>query len=159
MSSLATIRSPSQARASQESIDAAFPKLDPVCVPLGNQVLVQMRLPKQRSQGGLIIVDEVKDADESMVRVAKVLMLGPIAYKNRDTFKDWPEGAWVKVGDYVRVPSFAGIDAWRMFLREEEQVFRGSVAKAPVFVKFALFNDYDIKARIEGDPLAVVDYI
>lgn len=155
---LATIRSPAQSRAVQ-SLEEAFPDVDPLCTALGNQVLVQMRRPKQRSSGGIILVDESKEMDESMIRVAKVIELGPIAYKNRDTQNPWPEGAWVKPGDFVRVPSFAGVDAWRVFLRVETQLIKGEERDVPVFVKFALFNDYDIKARIKGDPQAVVDYV
>lgn len=155
---LATVRDPAQARASQ-TLEEAFPEVNPLCAALGNQVLVQMRRAKQRTAGGVILVNESKDMDESMIRVARVLELGPIAYKNRDSFAPWPEGAWVKVGDYVRVPSYAGVDSWRIFLKNEKCIIRGEEREFPAYVKFALFNDYDIKARIKGDPLAVVDYV
>lgn len=143
---LARIRTGSQARENQ-TMDQAFPTIDPMIEPLGNQVLVQMRMPKLKSAGGIVLTAESQDFDSSMVRVARVLAMGPIAYKNRDSFKDWPEGAWVKVGDFVRVPSYAGVDAWRIFLTENDSV------------QFAMFNDYDMKGRIKGDPLQVVDYV
>src|SRR2546423_15007991 len=111
---LATSRHGAQARGSQ-TMEEAFPAADPLIMPLGNQVLVQMRRPKNMTAGGIALVDESKDFDESMIRVAKVIAVGPIAYKNRNSMQPWPEGAWVKVGDFVRVPTSAGVDAWRIF--------------------------------------------
>jgi len=146
MSELATVRSSRQARASQ-TMEEAFPVVDALIAPLGNMVLVQMRKPKMKTAGGIHLPGESRDFDASMVRVAKVLELGPIAYRNRETKNPWPEGAWVEVGDYVRVPAHAGADSWRVFVSDDE------------FVVFAFFNDYDMKGRIKGDPLAVIDYV
>lgn len=146
MSEVATIRSGLQARA-QQTIEEAFPKVDHLMQALGNQVIVQMRRAKNMSSGGILLPDESKDFDVQFVRVAKVLELGPIAYKKREDMIPWPEGAWVKVGDYVRVPSYAGGDSWRVFINEKE------------FVTFSSFNDYDIKAKIKGNPLDVIDYV
>lgn len=150
MRELATVRSESAARAAQ-TIDEAFPEMVSQVMPLGNQVLVQMRVPKLKTSGGIIMPDDSRETDESMIRVAKVIAIGPIAYRKREDITPWPEGAWVAVGDFVRVPSYAGVDAWRQYW--------GSDHNVPVYVKFALFNDYDIKGKIQGDPLAVVDYI
>lgn len=142
----ATIRSAGQGR-DRQTLEEAWPKVEPLITPLGNQVLVQMRVSKRKSSGGILLPDDTRDTDSSMVRVAKVLAIGPIAYKNRDDQRPWPEGAWVSVGDYVRVPSYAGVDAWRVFYTEKDSV------------QFGMFNDYDIKGRISGDPLDVVDYV
>lgn len=146
MREVTTIRSGLQGR-SLQTIEQAFPDVDPLIDPLGNQVLVQMRRPKLMSAGGIALTEESKDFDSSMVRVAKVIAMGPIAFKNRNEMTPWPEGAWVELGQYVRVPSYAGVDAWRIFYSETESV------------QFAMFNDYDMKGRIKGDPLAVVDYV
>src|ERR1700752_2406547 len=108
---LATIRHGAQARAAQ-TLEEAFPQVDPLIEALGNQVLVQMRRPKNMTAGGIIVTDDTKDFDESMIRVAKVLALGPIAFHDRKTKELWPEGAWVKVGDFVRIPTYAGVGSW-----------------------------------------------
>lgn len=155
---LATIRHGAQARGSQ-TLEEAFPVVDALIDPLGNQVLVQMRRPKNATASGIILTDDSKDTDETMIRVAIVRAIGPIAYKKRDSMEPWPEGSWVKVGDFVRVPSYAGIDSWRIFIGLRDQIRGGHTEQVPEFVKFAMFNDYDLKGRIKGDPLAVVDYL
>lgn len=158
MSSIVTVRSTAQAR-DRQTMEEAFPNLNPQIEPLGNQVLVQMRCPK-RTSGSILLVDESKDFDASMVRVAKVLALGPCAYKNRETFEYWPEKAWVAEGQFVRVPSFAGIDSWRLPNGSHKEMRAGGrEVDVPDWVTFVLFNDYDIKGRITGDPLDIVDYV
>lgn len=152
MMEIATVRSQRQALAAQ-SIEEAFPDVKPLVEALGNQVLVQLRMPKRKTSGGIIVTDDSRETDATMIRVAKVLQVGPLAYRKRETLEAWPEGAWVSVGDYVRVPTFAGVDAWRQFWQVD-----GETEKS-LFVKFALFNDYDIKGRVRGNPLDVVDYI
>lgn len=146
MREIATVRTGLQARGKQ-TLEEAFPEVSALISPLGNQVLVQMRRPKLESAGGIVLTEDSQDTDSSMIRVAKVLELGAIAYKNRDTFLPWPEGSWVKPGDFVRVPSYAGVDSWRIFYTEKHSVM------------FALFNDYDMKGLIKGDPLQVIDYV
>lgn len=154
----ATVRSALQAREGQ-SMEEAFPDVDCLNEPLGNQVIVQMRCAKKKA-GSILLVDESKDFDASMVRVAKVIAIGPVAYKNRETFELWPEGAWVKVGDFVRVPGFAGIDSWRIpHGKHLEMRPGGREVEVPDWVTFVSFNDYDIKTRIKGDPLMIVDYV
>jgi co-chaperonin GroES (HSP10) len=143
---LATIR-PGAARRERQSIEEAFPVVDPLIGPLGNGVIVQMRRPKQRTAGGIIMAAESQDWDASMIRIAKVIAMGPLAYRKRETLEAWPEGAWVKVGDYVRVPAHAGVDGWKIFLNENE------------WVQFAVFNDYDLKGIVLGDPLDIIDYV
>ena len=45
--------------------------------------------------------------------IGKIVAIGPLAFKNRDTMQPWPEGTWAQVGDYVRVPKWGG-DRWEI---------------------------------------------
>lgn len=129
------------------TLEEAFPVVDPLMAPLGNSVIVQMRRVKSKTKGGIILAGESKDWDASMIRVGKVIAIGPLAYKKREDLTPWPEGAWVKVGDYVRVPVHAGVDGWKVWIAPEE------------WIQFSSFNDYDIKNKISGNPLDVIDYV
>jgi co-chaperonin GroES (HSP10) len=91
-----------------ETLDEAFPACDPGITPLGARVLLQLKSVKKASKGGIILVDETRETERVQSMVAKVLALGPIAFKNRDTLSEWGEGLWCAVGDYVRVPRWSG---------------------------------------------------
>ena len=91
-----------------DSIEEAFPNVDPRMEPLGNLVLVMIRQPKYRTQGGLEIDAETRKLDHDNTQAAKVVAIGPLAFHNRNDGAMWPEGAWCKVGDYVRVPKYQG---------------------------------------------------
>ena len=91
-----------------ETLDEAFPSCDPGVTPLGARVLLQLKSVKKASRGGIILVDETRESERVQSMVAKVLALGPIAFKNRDTLSEWGEGIWCSVGDYVRVPRWSG---------------------------------------------------
>jgi co-chaperonin GroES (HSP10) len=91
-----------------ETLDEAFPTCDTGITPLGARVLLQLKSVKKASKGGIILVDETRESERVQSMVAKVLALGPIAFKNRDTLSEWGEGLWCSVGDYVRVPRWSG---------------------------------------------------
>ena len=93
---------------SPEELAEAFPDVDPGVEPLGNMVLVMLRQPLL-SSGGIILRDEVRKTEWDNQQVAKVIALGPLAYRDRTTFNHWPEGPWCSVGDYVRVPKYRAI--------------------------------------------------
>ena len=73
-------------------IDDAFPNVDFGVRPLGSRVLVQIRRPKTKSKGGIIYADYTKDAEQDNTQVAKVIAVGPLAYKNRQTMELWQIG-------------------------------------------------------------------
>ena len=79
-----------------DSIEEAFPSVDCGHVPFGSWVLVQKRSPMTRTRGGLELPDETQQTEFWNTQVCKVIALGPVAYKNRDTLEPWPEGDWVK---------------------------------------------------------------
>lgn len=132
-------------------LDEAFPEVDPGMRPCGGRVLIQIRsLPKElKTEGGIILPDhDTKDAEKWNCQVGKVIMIGPVAFRNRTTLEPWPEGDWAKVGDYVRVPKYGG-DRWERPVpnRDDEPAL------------FALHEDTDIIAIITGDPLDMRTFV
>jgi len=130
-----------------DSLKQAFPEVDPGCGAFGSRVLVQIRTPKTKTAGGLYLPEETRETELWNTQVAKVILLGPVAFRNRETLELWPEGEWCKPGDYVRVPKYGG-DRWKVQVP-------GSNDEA----LFVLFNDLNMVAPITGDPLAIVAFI
>jgi len=125
----------------------AFPSVDPGATPLGGRILVQLRRTKKKSQGGLILVSETKEAEKWQNMVAKVIAVGPLAFKHRDTMQSWPEGSWCNPGDFIRVPKWGG-DRWEVLTEGDEE---------PSL--FAIFNDHEVIAKVTTDPLAMKAFV
>ncbi len=136
-----------------DSVDQAFPEVDPGLVPFGSRILVQKRSPRTRLKSGLYVPDEAQETEFWNTQVAKVITLGPVAFKNRDTLEAWKEGDWCKKGTYVRVPKYGG-DTWFVEVPEAEAQ-RTGVEKAC----FVLFNDLDLIGEITCDPMDVIAYL
>ena len=130
-----------------ESLAEAFPQADAGLKPLGNRVLVQIRTPKKKSKGGIILGNETKETELWNTQVARIVELGPVAFCNRDTLEPWPEGQWAKPGDFVRVPKYGG-DRWFVPVNGGEEM-----------ALFVLFKDLDLIGQITGDPLEVIAFI
>jgi co-chaperonin GroES (HSP10) len=124
----------------------AFPEADSGVTPFGSRVLVQIRTPKTKTKGGIILTRDTVDTERWTTQIAKVISLGPLAFKNRDTQKTWPEGEWCQPGDFVRVPKYGG-DRWEVSIDRDTSAM------------FVIFNDLDIIGKIEGDPLAIKAFI
>jgi co-chaperonin GroES (HSP10) len=131
---------------SEQSLAEAFPAADPGVQPFGSRVLVQIRNPKQRTASGIILDAGTKDTEKWNTQVARVVSLGPLAFKNRSTQATWPEGEWCQPGEFVRVAKYGG-DRWEVPLGEA-----GSAL-------FVIFNDLDIIGKVTGDPLAIRAFI
>lgn len=128
------------------SLEEAFPVAAPGCKPVGSRVLVQIRSPKKKTAGGIILTDDTQDTEMWNSQVARVVEIGAVAFKNRETLAPWPEGDWCRVGDYVRVPKYGG-DKW---------VVPSEDGNAAVF---QIIRDLDVIGAVTGDPLAVIAYI
>ena len=92
-----------------ESLLEAFPELDMFQLgirPLGAYLLVQMRLPKSKTASGIVLPGDVKEFDLYQNVLGKVIAVGPVAFKDRNTLEVWKEGEWVRVGDFVYVPKY-----------------------------------------------------
>jgi co-chaperonin GroES (HSP10) len=91
------------------SEEECFPVLDTGVEVAGDRVLVQLRREKTTSKGGIILVDETKQTLRFNETVAKVIQVGPLAYRNLDAdLTPWPEGPWCKEGDLVRTIKYGG---------------------------------------------------
>jgi co-chaperonin GroES (HSP10) len=128
----------------------AFPSVDPGAKPLGGRILVQLRRTKKKTSGsGIILVEETKETEKWQNMVAKVIDVGPLAFKHRDTMKAWPEGSWCDVGDFVRIPKWGG-DRWEVPVPNEPD-------EDPAL--FAVFNDHEVIAKVLGNPLTMKAYL
>ena len=98
---------------------------------------------------GLILVSETKETEKWQNMVAKVIEIGPLAFKNRDTMQGWPEGSWCEVGDYIRVPKWGG-DRWEVEVEGEKDEDKAL---------FMILNDHEVIAKVTCDPLAMRAFI
>jgi co-chaperonin GroES (HSP10) len=125
----------------------AFPSVDPGAKPLGGRILVQLRRTKKKAtSAGIILVEETKETEKWQNMVAKVVEIGPLAFKHRDTMRAWPEGSWCSVGDYIRVPKWGG-DRWEVKVPGDDDF------EDPAL--FMVLNDHEVIAKLTGDPLAM----
>jgi co-chaperonin GroES (HSP10) len=128
----------------------AFPEVTPGQAPFGGRVIIQLRRIK-KSAGKIILVEETKENEKWNNMIGKVVAVGPLAFKNRDTMASWPEGSWAQVGDYVRVPRWGG-DRWERPVSDEEN---GDLNP----VLFMTINDHELIARVTDDPLSFKAYV
>ena len=129
----------------------AFPAVDPGAKPLGARILVQLRRTKKTvTSAGIVLVQETKETEKWQNMVAKVIDIGPLAFKKRDTMEPWPEGSWCEVGDYLRVPKWGG-DRWEVPVPGEDDT------EDPAL--FMVLNDHEVIAKLTGDPLAMKAFI
>lgn len=130
----------------EEALKEAFPTADPGIRPFGSRVLVQIRTPKTKTTSGIIIDTGSRETERWNTQIAKVISIGPLAFKNRNTMDPWPEGSWCAEGDYVRVAKYGG-DRWEVELPGGEKAM------------YVIFNDLEIIGRVTGDPLAIRAFI
>lgn len=132
---------------SAAEMEYAFPKVDPKHRPFSYYLLCQIRTPKTMSEGGIFLTEEARETEKWNTQVGKVIAMGPVAFRNRTTLEPWPEQAWCKVGDFVRVPKYGG-DRFEVPVpgREEKALF-------------IVIKDLDLNSEIVGDPLSVLAFI
>ena len=99
-----------------------FPAVDPGIKLKGNRIVVQLRKAKDVSKGGIILVSDTKATEKWNEVIAKVVAVGPLAYRDLNTLQPWPEGAWAEPGDLVRVIKYGG-DRWAVPHGDGEVVF------------------------------------
>ena len=127
-------------------IDEAFPACDPGVSPFGSRVLVQIRTAKKKTGGGIILVAESREIEHANTQVAKVVSVGSLAFKTRNTMESWPEGSWCAPGDFVREPRYGG-DRWTVKTSDDEEAV------------LVIFNDLDLVGKVTGDPLAIKAFL
>jgi co-chaperonin GroES (HSP10) len=129
------------------SLDELFPVVDPQFKPFGSRVLIQLRRVILTSRGGIQLLEQTGDTEAWNMQVGKIIAMGPLAFKNRKTADEWPEGMWAGVGDYVRFPRWGGD---RLSINLED-------GHKPVVV--LILNDHDLLGAYEGDPRDVRAYL
>ena len=135
-----------QTQSVKDAMSFAFPEVEPGLRPYGSRVLVQIRTPKTVTEGGIHIPEEARETEKWNTQVAKVIMLGPVAFKNRETLEAWPEGDWCQPGTFVRCPKYGG-DRWELPVPGTQDP-----------AMFVLFNDLDLLGEVT-DPLKVKAFI
>jgi len=134
----------------QQELEWAFPQVSAGQKPFGGRVVVQLRRIKKTTASKIILVSETKETEKWQNMIGRVVEVGPLAFKNRDTMESWPEGSWAQVGDYVRVPKWGG-DRWERAVPSEE----GN--EDPVL--FMTINDHELIAKVTDDPLSFKAYV
>lgn len=121
-----------------EYVRQHFPTVPPGAVPVGNQILVQLRtVPKK--VGSIVLVQETKEFNQGNTQVVRITSLGQIAFRDRSSGETWKEGAWANVGDIVIVPRYGGFR------------FEVPIEGTEDVAIFAIFNDYDVKLVVESN--------
>jgi len=123
-----------------QDLQDAFPQVECGIEPLGSRMLVQLLQVRTKSRGGILLVDETKDTERVQTMIGKVIAVGPLAFKNRDTGEDWTEGVWLKPGDYLRTPRFSG-DRFTVPHPTEENEH----------VQFQILNDFEAWGRVKPE--------
>ena len=129
------------------SLQEAFPDVNPGVVPLGTRVLVQLRTVRSKTASGLILVDDTKQFNKVTTQLGRVIQIGPIAFRNRETGQLWLEGVWAQPGHLVRIPKYGGDRFERKIPGTEDTAL------------FCLFSDHEIIARVDPDAFEELDEI
>lgn len=116
-----------------------FPEVEPGATPCGNQILVQLRTLKAKSTGGIILASETKEYNNGNTQVARIVKVGQIAFKDRNSGEVWREGAWAQVGDIVITPRWGGFR------------FEVPVPGTDDVATFATFEDFNVKLVVESN--------
>ena len=125
----------------EQTIEDAFPNVDPRCTPVGARIMVQLRRPKKRV-GKIQLIENTRETEKWTGQVGLVREIGPLAFRKRDTMEPWPEGSWCKVGDFIRVPVHGG-DRWEVPIPGTDET-----------AIFLIMNDHEIISKVTGDPMS-----
>lgn len=126
---------------------SAFPVVNPGVTPLGARILVQLRSVREKTQGGLIIVEDTRDFNKANTQLGKIYQLGPIAFRNRDSGQLWREGVWALPGDYVRIPKWGG------------DRFERKIPGTDDTAVFCIFSDHELIAKVDPEAFADLDEV
>lgn len=74
-------------------------------VPTGHRLLVAVPKVNEKTSGGVILTDDLRDRESVATQIALVVDMGDLAYHDP---RDFPNGPWCKTGDFVLLRSYAG---------------------------------------------------
>lgn len=107
--------------------------------PRGFKLLIEKPKPKEKTDGGVLLPDQAIEAENYLSICAKLVKIGPMAWKDRETGVWWRGGPWANVGDWLIIPKFT---QFRMEIDDKEYRF---------------INDDEVIAVIE-DPTVIKVY-
>tara|TARA_R100000005_G_C4820576_1_gene102127 strand:- start:145 stop:516 length:372 start_codon:yes stop_codon:yes gene_type:complete len=73
--------------------------------PKGYKLLISPVEVEEKTEGGVIMPDQIRDAEGIASIIGYVVSMGPDAYKDKEKF---PTGPWCKKGDFVIFRSYSG---------------------------------------------------
>ena len=82
-----------------EALKAKLPE------PVGYKILIAVPELNEKTDGGLYMPDNLKQAEETASIIGYVLKVGSVAYSDPARF---PDGAWCKEGDFIIFRSYSG---------------------------------------------------
>lgn len=105
-------------------LDYQFPDVKPGLMPLGSMIVLQERRALKR-RGSILLAADTSDADQAKTPVARVVALGPVAFREWKGGQMWEGGPWAKPGDYVIVPRISDMK-WKRPAPDgdEDAIFR-----------------------------------
>ena len=151
-------------KTNKDDLEAVFPEVDCNETPLGDCVIVQLKLPP-RKVGNIHLATETREQENYDNTVGKVISIGPDAFKyfskEDGQLKNWPGNRWYSIGDFVRVPKHPRTGFFKRVMREykEENIFQdddGKPIREMVTTKesvvFCILQEAEILSKII-DPL------
>ena len=135
----------------------AFPDVNAGQAPFGGRVIVQLRRVKKTVNGGrIILVAETKESEKWNNMIGKVISVGPLAFKNRETMAPWPEGK--EKPPAAAVHKLTGEQSWydapelgplgQIFLQDSHNmpnVQLGLKTKQPPYVWYSAYQEGKIR--------------
>ena len=88
-----------------EKPDVSEEVLERLPDPSGYRLLIAALSVSEKTAGGVIRPDEIKDRESTASLIGYVLKAGPDAYTDTDKF---PTGGYAKVGDFVMFRAYSG---------------------------------------------------
>jgi co-chaperonin GroES (HSP10) len=79
--------------------------VDSLPTPVGYKLMVAIPEVAEKTAGGIIRPDQLRDKEGSAGIVAMVVSMGGMAYKDEKRF---PDGPWCAVGDWVLMRPYSG---------------------------------------------------
>lgn len=132
---------------SASELSTAFPEVIPGVKPLGARVLVQLRTVREKTQGGIVLVEDSKEFNKANTQLGKIVALGPIAFRNRDSGELWREGVWARPGDFVRIPKWGG------------DRFERKIPGTADTAVFCIFSDHELIAQVDPEAFEELDEV
>lgn len=123
----------------EEFVAKHFPEVDCGREPLGNKITVQLMLVSKK-KGSIILASDTQEFNKNSTVVCRVVKVGQIAYRDRNSGETWKEGAWCNVGDIVLMPRYGGYNRVEIPLSGDPDQT----------VIFATYNDYDVVDKVIG---------